>query len=59
MVLNDTTIETKERFQFRWNDETKDIVTKFIPKKIRSTIAEKRDNNNNNYDTLPFGYSVI
>ena len=56
MVLNNTTIETEKRFQFRWNNETKDIETKFVPKTIRSTLMEKRDLSN--YDTLPFGYSV-
>jgi len=59
MVLDNTTIETKERFQFRWTDDTKDIISVPISRTIRSTIMEKRDNNNNNYDTLPFGYSVI
>jgi hypothetical protein len=56
MFLNNTTIETEKRFQFRWNNETKDIETKFVPKTIRSTLMEKRDLSN--YDTLPFGYSV-
>jgi hypothetical protein len=57
MVLNNTTIKSKERFQFRWKDDTKDIVSVPVSRTIRSTIMEKRDFNNN-YDTLPFGYSV-
>ena len=56
MVLNDKTIESEKRFQFRWNNNTKDIVTVNIGKSIRSTISEKRDING--YETLPFGYQV-
>jgi len=56
MVLNDKTIESEKRFQFRWNNNTKDIVTVNIGKSIRSTISEKRDLNG--YETLPFGFQV-
>ena len=56
MVLNDNTIESEERFQFRWQNDTKDIVTVNIGRSIRSTISEKRTVIG--YDTLPFGYQV-
>ena len=54
MVLNDGVIETKERFNFRWDNSTKDIQTIYIGKSLRSTVSEKRTING--YDTLPFGF---
>jgi hypothetical protein len=48
-------IETKERFQFRWENEQ--VITKFISKSIRSTISEKRQING--YSTLPYGFKNI
>jgi len=48
-------IETKERFQFRW--ENKQVITKFISKSIRPTISEKRLING--YSTLPYGFKNI
>ena len=48
-------IETKERFQFRW--ENKQVITKFISKSIRSTISEKIQING--YSTLPYGFKNI
>ena len=41
MVLNDGIIETKERFNFRWDNNTKDIRTIYIGKSLRSTVSEK------------------
>jgi hypothetical protein len=57
MVLNDTEIETEKRFQFRWDNNTKDIITVDIGKSIKSTISEKRTIDG--YDTLPFGYKMV
>jgi len=56
MVLNHTPILTSKRHQFRWNDVTKDIITKYIDKSIRSTIGEKRKVVG--YDSYPFGYKI-
>jgi len=47
-------IETSKRYQFRWDDNTKDIVTKYISRSVRATIGEKRDIDG--YNTFPFGY---
>ena len=55
MVLNDGIIETKERFNFRWDNNTKDVRTIYIGKSLRSTVSEKRMLDG--YDTKPFGYS--
>ena len=54
MVLNDKTIHTAERYQFKWDGVTKDIVTKFISRSIHSTMSEKRTING--YDSVPYGY---
>ena len=35
-------IQSKGRFQFKWNTKTKDIVTTHISRSTRSTINEKR-----------------
>ena len=57
MVLNDGIIETKERFNFRWDNNTKDVRTIYIGKSLRSTVCEKRVIDG--YDTKPFGFSIL
>jgi len=47
-------IESKKRHQFKWDNQTKDIITKSIKRSIRSTVKEKRTIDG--YDSLPFGY---
>ena len=47
-------IQSKERFQFKWDTKTKDIVTTHISRSIRSTINEKRTIEG--IDTLPVGW---
>ena len=47
-------IESKKRHQFKWDNQTKDIITKSIKRNIRSTVKEKRTIDG--YDSLPFGY---
>jgi hypothetical protein len=54
MVLNHKTIETAKRFQFQWDNKTKDIITRYISRSIKSTVCEKRTIDG--YDTKPFGY---
>jgi hypothetical protein len=53
MILNNKTIESEKRYQFRWDNRSKDIITTFISRSIKSTICEKRTVSG--YDTLPFG----
>ena len=54
MVLNQKTIESAERFQFKTDPRTKDIITKYIKRSVKSTIGEKRVIDG--FDTLPFGF---
>ena len=54
MVLNDSTIKSKERFQFKWDTKTKDIITQHISRSIKSTVKEKRTIDG--VDTQPFGW---
>ena len=56
MVLNGTGIESKKRFQFKWDTKTKDIITNNVSRSIKSTIKEKRIIDG--YDTKPFGWGV-
>ena len=41
MVLNGGTIKSKERFQFKWDTLTKDIITQNVSSNIKSTVKEK------------------
>jgi len=56
MVLNHEPIKTEKRYQFRWSNDTKDIVTVFIDRSIKATIGEKRKPFG--YDSAPFGYEA-
>ena len=47
-------IQSKERFQFKWDTKKKDIATTHTSRSIRSTINEKRTIDG--LDTLPFGW---
>ena len=52
--------KTAKRFTFKWEEETKDVITKYIERTIKSTAHEKRDiDNNNKYNTLPYGYNKL
>ena len=42
MVLDNTTLESEERHQFKWNTKTKDIETKQVKRTIRCTLDSKR-----------------
>ncbi len=54
MVLDNIEIVSKPRHQFRWEEKSKkNVVIKYISKKIKATIGEKRELTDN-YDTLPF-----
>ena len=54
--IDDLEFKSMERHQFKWDNQTKDIVTKYIARSIKSTVKEKRTIDG--YDTLPFGYVV-
>ena len=54
MILNNKTLESEPRFQFSWQNISKDVITKHIKKSIRSTVSEKRAIDG--YSTLPFGF---
>jgi hypothetical protein len=56
MVLNQETLLTIPRFTFAWENVSKDVITKFIARSVRSTIGEKRTIDG--YDTVPYGYSL-
>ena len=47
-------IQSKDRFQFKRDTKTKDIITTHISRSIRSTINEKQTIDG--LDTLPFGW---
>ena len=54
MVLNNKSIKSEERHQFKWDKKSKDIITKYIGRSIKSTMNEKRFIDG--YDSLPFGF---
>ena len=54
MVLNNTSIKSEDRCTFRWDSKSKDVVTTFISRSIRSTVSSKRTIDG--WGTLPFGY---
>ena len=54
MVLNNKSIKSEERHQFKWDKKSKDIITKYIGRSIKSTMNEKRTIDG--YDSLPFGF---
>ena len=56
MVLKHEPIKTEKRYQFRWDNNTKDVVTIFIDRSIQATIGEKRSVVG--YDSVPFGYDI-
>ena len=57
VVLKGVKVESEKRFQFTWNNKTKDIETKYISRTVRATTDTKRVVLGN-YDTFPFGYSL-
>jgi len=55
MVLNIESIRTADRFQFK-TLKNKDIQTDFVSRGVRPTIGEKRQINEYDTHTYPFGY---
>ena len=56
MVLEDKKIKSEKRYQFTWNQKTKDIETRYISRTVQATMDSKRVIVGN--DTLPFGYDL-
>ena len=56
MVLKDETIVSAKRYQFTWNQRTKDIETRYISRTVQATMDSKR--NIVGDDSLPFGYDL-
>ena len=54
MILKNEVIETDKRFQFVWDQETKQIRTVYMSRKIQSTIHTKRFIDG--IDTKPYGF---
>ena len=57
IVLENKTLESEKRYQFAWNNSTKDIETKYVSRSVKSTMDSKRIILDN-YDSLPFGYEL-
>ena len=55
MVLKDIKLESEKRFQFGWDNKTKDIETKYVSRTVQPTVDTKREVLPN-YDTLPLGH---
>ena len=53
MVLSSTSIKSEDRYTFRWDAKSKDVVTQLIGRIIRSTVSSKRTSEG--FGTLPFG----
>ena len=47
-------VQSKERFQFKWDSKSKDIITQHITRSIRSTINDKETIDG--LDAKPFGW---
>jgi hypothetical protein len=54
MILKNEVIETDKRFQFVWDQETKQIRTIYMSRKIQTTLHTKRVVDG--IDTKPYGY---
>ena len=55
--INNLELNSKPRHQFKWNTQTKDIITNNIKRSIKSTVKEKRVIDG--FNTLPFGFSKM
>ena len=55
--VNNLELNSKPRHQFKWNTQTKDIITNHIKRSIKSTIKEK--GTIDGYDTLPIGFNNL
>ena len=54
MILNDSSIKSAERYQFKWIKDNKNVVTTYVARSIHSTVNSKRDLDG--FDTKPFGW---
>jgi hypothetical protein len=56
MVLNNEVIQSEKRYQFIYNNTTKDIETRYISRSVKPTLDTKREIIQGSYETVPFGY---
>ena len=56
VVLKNEILESEKRYQFVWNKTTKDVETRYISRKVQTTLDSKRMIKEGTYDTVPFGY---
>jgi hypothetical protein len=57
MVLKEAELKSAKRFQFIWNEKTKDIETRDIDRTAKQTMDTKRVLLSD-YSTVPFGYEL-
>jgi hypothetical protein len=57
IVLKNAKLESEKRFQFVWNEKTKDVETRFISRTAKQTMETKRTLLSD-YSTVPFGYEI-
>ena len=55
VVLKDVKLESEKRYTFRMNEKTKDIITKYQSRTVKTTVDTKRTVHAD-YSTTPFGY---
>ena len=53
MVSNHAPMQSEERFTFKWDTISKNIIANFISRSIKSTICYKRTIVG--YDSVPYG----
>ena len=56
MVLDGGSIQSEERYEFVWNQTTKDVETRYVSRTVQSTLDLKRAMVAGTSDTVPFGY---
>ena len=55
MVLDGRELQSEKRYQFVWNQATKDVETRYVSRTVKPTLDSKRTLVEGTYDTVPFG----
>ena len=58
MVLEGDTIQSKERHTFKTDNKSRTITTHQLSRGVRLTLASKRTEIKEEFDTVPFGYDI-
>jgi len=58
MVLDGGELQSEKRYQFVWNQATKDVETRYVSRTVKPTLDLKRAIVEGTYDTVPFGYEM-